>query len=255
MPLVGLRFSMMQVAAAAAGTQDLVRFRAFRDEALDGNFDFLKPPTGDDTFCEVFCSRVPAKQGKVLEFLSGLGDPQVTHFLAKWCINGSRMNYLARTTLPEFTQTAACDCNKAVVDTIEATCNVVLSDMQRARARFSTEEGVWDCARLLTKPRLLTLLLETPLTSCAPRSDTATEEIKTRVISICKVPSMCWISWCRGWMWLRSTSWIVAGRVASVDNIWMRRGYTAYLAWLVVMLLRSTTWFGTSSSISANALG
>ena len=31
MPLVGLRFSMMQVVAAAAGIQDLERFRAFRD--------------------------------------------------------------------------------------------------------------------------------------------------------------------------------------------------------------------------------
>ena len=62
---------------------------------------------------------------------------------------------------------------------------------------------VWDCARLLTKLRLLTLLLETPLTSCALKSDTATEGIKARVINICEVPSMRWISWCRGWMWLR----------------------------------------------------
>ena len=76
---------MMQVVAAAAGTQDPERFRAFRDEgciaALDGNFEVLKSPIGDDTFCKAFCSRVAAKQGKVLEFLSELGDPQVTHFL------------------------------------------------------------------------------------------------------------------------------------------------------------------------------
>ena len=117
MPLVGFRFSTMQVVAAAAGTRDPERFRAFRDEgciaALDGNFEVLKSPIGDDTFCEAFCSRVAAKQGKVLEFLSELGDPQVTHFLTKWCINGSRTNnYLARTTPPEFRQTAAYDFDK-----------------------------------------------------------------------------------------------------------------------------------------------
>ena len=87
MPLVELRFSMMHVVAAEAGTQDPERFRAFRDEgciaALDGNFEVLKSPIGDDTFCRAFCSRVAAKQGKVLEFLSGLGDPQVTSFFGK----------------------------------------------------------------------------------------------------------------------------------------------------------------------------
>ena len=143
MPLVGLRFSMMQVVAAAAGPQDPERFRAFRDEgctpALDGNFEVLKSPTGDDTFCRAFCSRVEVKQARVLEFLSELGDPQVTHFLAKWCINAIRLNYLARSTPPVFSQTAACDFDKAVVDTIGTTCNV-LSE-QRTRAGFSTKEG------------------------------------------------------------------------------------------------------------------
>ena len=104
-------------------------------------FEVLKSPTGDDTFCRAFCSGVAAKQRKVPEFLSGLGDPLVTHFLAKWCINGSRLNYLARTTPPELTQIAACDFDKAVVDTIGATCNVVLSDMQRTMAGFSPKEG------------------------------------------------------------------------------------------------------------------
>ena len=47
----------------------------------------------------------------------------------------------------------------------------------------------------------------------------------------------------------------VAGRVATVVNNWMRRGHTAYHAWLVEMLQRSTTRFGTPTSISANALG
>ena len=145
MPMVGLRFSMMQVVAAAAGPQHPGRFRAFQDEgctpALDGNFEVMKSPIGDDTFCRAFCSRVAEKQAKVLEFLSELGDPQITHFLARWCINGSRLNYLARTTPPECTQTAACDFHAAVVDMIEATCNVVLSDMQRTRVGFSTKEG------------------------------------------------------------------------------------------------------------------
>ena len=49
-------------------------------------------------------------------------------------------------------------------------------------------KGVWDCARLLTKLLLLTLFLATPRTSCALGSDTAIDGIKTRVISICKVP-------------------------------------------------------------------
>ena len=137
MPMVGLRFSMMQVLAAAAGPQCPGRFQTFQDEgctpALDGNFEVLKSPIGDDTFCRGFCSRVAEKQAKVLEFLSELGDPQIAHFLARWCINGSRLNFLARTTPPEFTQTAACDFDAAVVGMFGATCNVVLSDMQRTR--------------------------------------------------------------------------------------------------------------------------
>ena len=145
MPMVGLRFSMMQVVAAAAGPQHPGRFGAFQDEgctpALDGNFEVLKSPIGDDTFCRAFCSRVAEKQAKVIEFLSDLGDPQVTHFLARFCINGSRFYCLARTTPAEFTQTAACDFDAAVVDMIGATCNIVLSDMQRTRVGFSTMEG------------------------------------------------------------------------------------------------------------------
>ena len=99
MPMAGLRFSMMKVVAAAAGPQHPGRFRAFQDEgctpALDGNFEVLKSPIGDDTCCRAFCSRVAGKQAKVLEFLSELGDPQMTHFLARWCINGSRLKLLS----------------------------------------------------------------------------------------------------------------------------------------------------------------
>ena len=68
MPMVGLRFSMLQVVAAAAGPQHPGRFRAFQDEgctpALDGNFEVLKSPIADDTFCKAFCSRVVEKQAK-----------------------------------------------------------------------------------------------------------------------------------------------------------------------------------------------
>ena len=78
-------------------------------------------------------------------------------------------------TPPEFTQIAACDFDKAVIDTIGTTCHVVLSDMQRTEVRSALRKGVWDCSRLLTKLRLLTLLLGTLLASCAPGSGTATE--------------------------------------------------------------------------------
>ena len=55
MPMVGLRFSRPK------------NFWAFRDEgcnaALDGKFEVLKSPVGDDTFCTSICSRLAAKQG------------------------------------------------------------------------------------------------------------------------------------------------------------------------------------------------
>ncbi len=145
MPMVGLRFSLLQVVAAVPGPQSLERFQVFVAEgcvpALDGNFEVLKSPVGDDAFCRAFCARVATKQRAVLEFLGGLGDPQVTHYLAKWCVNGSRMNYLARTTPPQWTHDASLDFDKAVVDTIGAACNIVLSDAQRTRCGFSAKTG------------------------------------------------------------------------------------------------------------------
>ena len=64
MLLVELRISM-KVVAAEAGTQDPDRFQAFRDEGciavLDGNFEVLKSPIGDDTFRNAFYSRVAVK--------------------------------------------------------------------------------------------------------------------------------------------------------------------------------------------------
>ena len=84
MPMVGFRFSMIQVVAAAAGPQHPGCFQTFQDEgctpALDGNFEVLKSPIGDDTFCRAFCSSVAEKQAKVQEFLFELGDPQITLF-------------------------------------------------------------------------------------------------------------------------------------------------------------------------------
>ena len=132
MPMVGLRFSQLQVVAAAYGDQPVERFAYFVAEGctpvLDGNFEILKSPIGENTFCRTFCEKMVAKQSKVLTFLAELGDPQVTHYLVKWCVNGSRMNYMARTTPCSVTREAATSFDKAVVDALATSCNLVLSD-------------------------------------------------------------------------------------------------------------------------------
>ena len=68
MPIVGLRFSSLQVAAAVPGPQDAESFQAFVAEgctpALDGNVEVLKSPIGDDSFCRAFCARA-LKSGAV----------------------------------------------------------------------------------------------------------------------------------------------------------------------------------------------
>ena len=92
MPLVGLRFSQLQVATAAAGTQAVESFSAFAAEGctpvLDGNVEVLKSPIGDAEFSRSYCLKLAAKQRSVLSFLAELGDPQVTHYLLKTCVNG-----------------------------------------------------------------------------------------------------------------------------------------------------------------------
>ena len=75
--------------------------------------------------------------------------------------------------------------------------------MQRTRAGFSTKEGVLGLRTIADKTEAAYNALRKRPSSCALKSDTATEGIRTRVISICKVPSMRWISCCRDWMWVR----------------------------------------------------
>ena len=113
------------------------------------------------------------------------------------------MNYLARTTPPEFTQTAACDFDKAVVDTIGATCNVVLSDMQRTKAGFSTKEGGLGLRTIADKTeaayiasRNATHILCTQIRHCHRGDQNPRDQHLQSAIDA-------WISWCRGWMWLR----------------------------------------------------
>ena len=84
--------------------QPAERFVAFAEEGcslvLDGNLEVLKSPIGEGEFCRSYAMKLAEKQMGVLKFLAELGDGQVSHYLLRWCVNGSRMNYLARTTQP-----------------------------------------------------------------------------------------------------------------------------------------------------------
>ena len=145
MPSVGLRFSLLRVVAAAPGQQTEESFAEFVAEGcvpvLDGNFEVLKSPIGELGFSRAYCQRVASKQGAVLDFLTDLGDPQVSHYLIKWCVNGSRMNYIVRTTPHLATCDAAAVFDAAVVDAFAASCNLVLSEKQRAQIAFPTKKG------------------------------------------------------------------------------------------------------------------
>ncbi len=104
--MVGLRFSQLQVAAAAFGTQAEESFAAFTavgcTSVLDGNLEVLKSPIGDAEFLWAFCLKVAAKQRDTWTFLAELGDPH---------------------------------------SVFAASCNLALSDKQRARVNFSGENG------------------------------------------------------------------------------------------------------------------
>ena len=136
MPLVGLRFSFLQVVAASPGLQPAERFVHFTDLgctlALDGNFEDLKSPVGEDIFCRSFAIKLVRKQRSVLTFLAELGDPQIAHYLMRWCVNGSRMNYLIRTTPPSVT-TAAAAFDAEVAEAFVASGGWTLSARQKAR--------------------------------------------------------------------------------------------------------------------------
>ena len=142
-----------------------------------------------------------------LEFLSELGEPHATLFLLlKWCINGCRMNCLVRTTPPEFTQTASCDFDKAVLETVEATCNVVLCDIQRTRADFQHQEtrfGVaLDCGQK-TEATYIASRNATHIWCTQIRHCLSHRGPKAFSMSNCKAPWKLWISCCLGWMWPR----------------------------------------------------
>ena len=145
MPMVGLRFSQLQVAAAAYGIQPEEKFATFKAEGctpvLDGNVEVLKSPIGDAEFSRSFCLKVAAKQREVLTFLAELGDPHVSQYLLKWCVNGGRMNYMARTTPCSATHDAALAFDKDVAEAFAASCNLALSDRQRSRVNFSVKNG------------------------------------------------------------------------------------------------------------------
>ncbi len=143
--MVGLRFSQLQVAAAAFGTQAEESFAAFMAEGctpvLDGNLEVLKSQIGDAEFLWAFCLKVAANQTDIWTFLAELGDPHVTQYLLKWCVNGSRMNYIARTTPRSATHDEALAFDKDVAEAFAASCNLALSDKQRARVNFSGKNG------------------------------------------------------------------------------------------------------------------
>lgn len=65
----------------------------------------------------------------------------MTLYLAKWCVNSSRMNYLARTTPHHLTRADALDFDKAVLETIGASCTILLSAQQRVRCGFGRKKG------------------------------------------------------------------------------------------------------------------
>ena len=145
MPLVGLRFSHLQVAAASFDRQPAERFAPFVGEGctpiLDGNVEVLKSPVGDHEFCRSYCMRMVEKQRGLLTFLAELGDVQVAHYLMRWCVNGSRMNYLVRTTPPQATLEAAAAFDAEVAETFAAACKLTMTTRQRARCGFGAKDG------------------------------------------------------------------------------------------------------------------
>ncbi len=145
MPAAGLRFSHLQVAAASSEPQEERVFEEFVREGcaaiLDGNMEVLKSPLGTDEFSRAYCLEVAEKQRGILNYLADLGDAQVAHYLLKWCVNGSRMNYLVRTTPPSATHDAAKQFDAAMVDALAASCGLVLSEAQRTRVTFAADAG------------------------------------------------------------------------------------------------------------------
>ena len=145
MPSVGLRFSQLQIAAASYAPQPPERFSLFVaagcTPVLDGNLEVLKSPLGTTEFCRTYCQKVADRQRGILTFLSELGDAQVSHYLMRWCVNGSRMNYMVRTTPPTLTCAAAAAFDDSVTGCMGAICGIHLTESQRLQSRFGIREG------------------------------------------------------------------------------------------------------------------
>ena len=73
MPLVGLRFSMLQVIPAKPYNKS-TDSGPFEAEGCmiprDGNFEVLKSPIGSDDICVSYCLKFMEKQKRALEFLA-----------------------------------------------------------------------------------------------------------------------------------------------------------------------------------------
>ena len=96
-----LRFSSL-VMAPAAGQAHRVNIQSFAEAGckvgLDGNFEVLKSPLGDEAWCAQYCNDYAEKHVRAAQAVGELADPQVAHYLLRWACNASHMNYLARTT-------------------------------------------------------------------------------------------------------------------------------------------------------------
>ena len=125
--------------------EGLRKFAAFVEEGcspiLDGNLEVLKSPIGDGELSRDYCMKFANKQKVLPTFLVELGDAQVSHYLLRWCVNGSRMKRLARTTPPTETIEAAQAFDIGVREAFAAACAVALSEQQSRRVSFPLRDG------------------------------------------------------------------------------------------------------------------
>ena len=101
MPQVGLRFSSLQL-VAAAGPHHRVNFDPFLALGCsvngDGDIEVLKSPIGTDAFCQSYSQGLVDKQLGVLDAVAAIPDAQVGFYLLKYSCNASRLHHLSRTT-------------------------------------------------------------------------------------------------------------------------------------------------------------
>ena len=144
MPMVGLKFSTLQLVPAAldAHTFQVEPFTALGGQMCsEGNVEILKSPVGTQEFCQQYCLQQVGKQRALFEFLAELGDPQIIHNLLKWSVNAGRMNYMARTTPAAACADAMAAFDVAVTDTLAATVGQQWSERQVQQVSFATRQG------------------------------------------------------------------------------------------------------------------